>query len=126
MNKAIIIGKLGKDPETRYTPDGVMITSFSIATSEKWKDKNGEKVEKTEWHNITAFKKLAEICAEYLKKGSQVYCEGKIQHDTWEKDGVKHSATKIILEKMEMLGGKPKNEPQGDNGQPPTQDDIPF
>ena len=123
MNKAILIGKLGKDPETRYTQDGTMITSFSIATSEKWKDKNGEKVEKTEWHNITAFKKLAEICAEYLKKGSQVYCEGKIQTDTWEKDGQKHNATKIILEKMEMLGNK-KQEPTEQQSAP--MEDVPF
>jgi len=123
MNKATLIGNLGKDPESRYTPEGTMITSFSIATSEKWKDKNGERVEKTEWHNITAFKKLAEICAEYLKKGSQVYCEGKIQYDTWEKDGVKHNATKIILEKMEMLDSKEKKE----EAQPSApMEDVPF
>jgi single-strand DNA-binding protein len=121
MNKVMIIGKLGKDAECKYTPDGTMITSFSVATSEKYKDKHGEKVEKTEWHNITAFRKLAEICAEYLKKGSQVYCEGKLQTDKWEKDGKKYSSTKIILEKMEMLGSK-----KTDNTGQQQSESVPF
>lgn len=121
MNKVMIIGKLGKDAECKYTPDGTMITSFSVATSDRYKDKRGEKVEKTEWHNITAFGKLAEICAEYLKKGSQVYCEGKLQTDKWEKDGKKYSATKIILEKMEMLGSKKQ-----ENTEQQQSESVPF
>ena len=129
MNKAILIGRLGKDPEVKYTPDGSMVCNFSIATSERFKNKAGEKVEKTEWHNITAFGKLAEICGEWLKKGGQVYVEGKIQHQEWEdKDGQKHNKTNIKINHMEMLGGK-KAENQ-DDGRGPDMDtpveDVPF
>lgn len=101
VNKVIILGFLGKDPETTYTPSGSCIAKFSIATSEKSKDK-----EITQWHNITAWGKFAEICGEYLKKGKQVYIEGRIEYRTWEKDGIKHNATEIIADKMVMLGGK--------------------
>lgn len=108
INKAIILGNLGKDPETRYAPSGAAITSFSIATSETWNDKqSGEKKEKTEWHNITAFGKLAEICGQYLKKGSKVYIEGKITTDKWQdKDGNDRYTTKIIANQMQMLDSK--------------------
>lgn len=101
VNKWIGIGYLGKDPETTYLPSGVAITKFSIATSEKYKDK-----ETTQWHNITTWDKLAEICAEHLRKGKQVYIEGRIEYRTWEKDGIKHNATEIVADKMQMLGGK--------------------
>ena len=91
VNKVIIIGHLGRDPEMKYTPSGVPVANFSIATSETWKDKNtGEKQEKTEWHRIVAWNRLAEICGEYLKKGSQVYLEGKLQTRSWDKDN-KHA-----------------------------------
>ena len=85
INKVILVGRLGKDPETKYMPSGDAVTSFSIATSENWKDKQtGEKREKTEWHNIVAFRRLGEICGEYLRKGSQVYIEGKLQTRKWQ------------------------------------------
>jgi len=112
VNKAILIGNLGRDPEVRYTPDGTAVANFSIATSEEWKDKNtGEKREKTEWHRIVAFRRLGEICGEYLSKGRQVYIEGRIQTRDWEdKDGIKRYTTEIVADKMQMLG------PKGDFG----------
>lgn len=107
INKVILIGRLGKDPDVRYTPDGSMVTNFNLATDEQWKDKNGEKTQKTEWHKIVTFGKLAEICAEYLKKGSLVFVEGKIQTRSWEdKEGVKRYSTEIIANTMKMLDGK--------------------
>jgi len=107
INKAILIGRLGKDPEVRYTPDGTMVTNFNLATDEQWKDKNGEKVQKTEWHRIVTFGKLAEICGNYLVKGKQVYIEGRIQTRGWEdKDGVKRYTTEIIASDMKMLDSK--------------------
>jgi len=108
VNKAIIVGNLGADPEVRFTTGGTAVANFSVATNEKWKDKStGEDKEKAEWHNIVAWDKLGEICGEYLKKGSQVYIEGKIQTRKWEdKEGVKRYTTEIIAYKMEMLGNK--------------------
>ena len=104
INKAILVGRLGKDPEVRYTPDGTMITNFSVATDEQWKDKNGEKVQKTEWHRIVTYRKLAEICGQYLHKGSLVYIEGRIQTRSWDdKEGVKHYTTEINASEMKML-----------------------
>ena len=109
VNKVILVGNLGKDPDIRYTPGGAAVASFSIATTESWKDKqSGEKVEKTEWHNITAFSRLAEICGEYLKKGSQVYVEGRLQTDKYtDKQGVEKYSTKVIINEMQMLGSRP-------------------
>ena len=106
VNKAILIGNLGRDPEVRYTPDGTAVASFSIATSEEWKDRNtGEKRERTEWHRIVAWRRLGEICGEYLSKGRQVYIEGRIQTRDWEdKDGIKRYTTEIVADKMQMLG----------------------
>lgn len=106
MNRAIIIGRCGRDPETRYLPNGGAVTSISIATSEKWKDKaTGERKERTEWHNVTFFGRLAEVAGEYLTKGSQVCVEGRIQTDKWEdKQGNARYMTKIIASSMEMLG----------------------
>lgn len=104
INKVILVGRLGKDPETRYMPNGKAVTSFSLATSTKSKDK-----EYTEWHNVETFDRLAEICAEYLQKGKQVYIEGRLQTDKWEKDGVTHYRTKIVAQQMQMLGGKDGN-----------------
>ncbi len=107
VNKFIGIGNLGRDPETRYAADGGAVTNFSIACTESWKDKSsGEKKEKTEWVRIATFGKLAEIAGEYLKKGSQVYVEGRLQTREWEKDGVKRYTTEIIADRMQMLGGK--------------------
>jgi single-strand DNA-binding protein len=108
VNKVILVGNLGRDPETRYMPDGTAITNFSIATTESWKDKtSGEKQEKTEWHRIVTYRRLAEIAGEYLKKGSQVYIEGKLQTRKWtDKDGVEKYTTEIIGDEMKMLGSR--------------------
>ena len=107
INKAILIGNLGRDPEVSYTPSGMAVAKFSIATSERWKDKNtGEMQERTEWHRITAFGRLGEICGEYLSKGRQVYIEGRIQTSSWEKDGITRYTTEIIASEMKMLGAK--------------------
>jgi single-strand DNA-binding protein len=109
VNKAIIVGTLGKDPEVRYTAGGSAIVNVSVATNESWKDKNtGENVEKTEWHRIVIFGKLAEIAAQYLKKGQQVYFEGKIQTRKWQDQGGQDRySTEIVANEMQMLGGRP-------------------
>lgn len=110
VNKVILIGRLGKDPEVRYTPDGTMVTNFNLATDEQWKDKNGEKVQKTEWHKIVTYRKLAEICGNYLVKGKLVFVEGRIQTRSWEdKEGIKHYTTEIIASNMQMLDSKGQN-----------------
>lgn len=136
VNKATLIGRLGKDPEVRYLPDGTMVTNFILATDEQWKDKNGEKVQKTEWHKIVTYRKLAEICGNYLVKGKLVFIEGRIQTRSWEdKDGVKHYTTEILANDMKMLDSKGQNkasESSSDsatesfnNGSAPV-DDVPF
>ncbi len=109
VNKAIILGTLGRDPEIKYTASGSAVVNLSVATNESWKDKNtGENVERTEWHRIVAFSKLAEICAQYLKKGSQVYFEGKIQTRKWQdQSGQDRYTTEIVANEMQMLGGRP-------------------
>lgn len=107
VNKAIIIGNLGRDPEVRYLPDGGAITNISVATTESWKDKEGTKQEKTEWHRIVFFGKLAEIAGEYLKKGSQLYVEGRIATRKWQdKEGNDKYTTEIVGEKLQMLGSR--------------------
>ena len=107
VNKVILIGNLGRDPETRYMPDGGAITNISVATTDVWKDKNGEKQEKTEWHRVAFFGKLAEIAGEYLKKGSQVYVEGRLQTRKWQdKEGQDRYTTEIIADRMQMLGSR--------------------
>src|SRR5258705_13151994 len=108
VNKVILVGNLGRDPETRYTTGGDPITNVSIATTDTWKDKNGEKQEKTEWHRVAFFGKLAEIAGEYLKKGSQVYVEGRLQTRKWQdKDGQDKYTTEIVANQMQMLGSRP-------------------
>jgi single-strand DNA-binding protein len=107
VNKVILIGNLGRDPETRYMPEGGAITNISIATTDKWKDKNGEMQERTEWHRVAFFGKLAEIAGEYLKKGSQVYVEGRLQTRKWQdKDGQDKYTTEIVANVMQMLGSR--------------------
>lgn len=106
VNKVILIGRLGKDPETRYMPSGEAVTNATLATSETWKDKSGVKQEKTEWHNLVFYRRLAEIAGEYLKKGSMIYVEGRLQTRKWEKDGVARYSTEIIVNEMTMLSGK--------------------
>ena len=113
VNKVILLGRLGRDPEVKYTQSGTAIANFSIATSEQWY-KDGEKQEKTEWHNIIAWKRLGEICGEYLHKGSHVYIEGKLQTNKWEKDGVTRYKTEIVATQMQMLGGKSNDNSESD------------
>ncbi|PKN29816.1 MAG: single-stranded DNA-binding protein [Deltaproteobacteria bacterium HGW-Deltaproteobacteria-21] len=110
VNKVILIGRLGRDPEVRYTASGRAVAKFSIATSEQWTDKEGgKKEERTEWHRIVAWARLGEICGEYLKKGSQVYIEGRLQTSQWEdKEGNKRYTTEIIAQTMQMLGSAGK------------------
>jgi single-strand DNA-binding protein len=140
VNKAILVGHLGRDPEMRYVPSGDAVANFSIATTESWKDKQGVKQEKTEWHRISMFGKQAEIAGEYLKKGSSVYIEGRIQTRTWQdKEGNERQTTEIIADRMQMLGGKPSGQtesPQPAQSQPESneqksgfddfEDSIPF
>ena len=107
LNKCMLIGNLGKDPEVRYTTAGTAVASFSLATSEKFKNKNGEWEEKTEWHNVTLWARLAEIAGEYLTKGKPVYIEGRLQTRKWQdRDGKDRYTTEVVGEKMQMLSGK--------------------
>ncbi len=136
VNKAILIGRLGADPEVRYTPDGTMVTNFRLATDLQWKDKNGEKLQRTEWHRIVTFGKLAEICSNYLSKGKLVFIEGRIQTRSWEdKEGVKRSTTEIIAGNMQMLETRGQarsqdtaadNQPAAYSGLDQPPDDVPF
>ena len=136
VNKAILVGRLGKDPEIKYTPSGTAIANFTIATSENYKDKDGQKQERTEWHRIVAFGKLAEICGEYLAKGKQVYIEGRIQTRSWDdKDGNKKYMTEMVATIMQMRK-KPHATtssgqtavPEGSSAQEPSvvEKDVPF
>lgn len=118
INKVILIGRLGADPETRYMANGDAVTNITIATTEAWKDKNSEKQEKTEWHRVTFYRKLAEIAGEYLKKGSSVYVEGRLETRKWtDKNGIERYTTGIIAEAMKMLGGKPAGQDSGAQSQ---------
>jgi len=133
VNKAVLIGRLGADPEVRYTPDGLMVTNLRLATSERWKDKNGERAERTEWHRIVTFGKLAEICGNYLSKGSLIYIEGRIQTRSWEdKDGIKRYTTEIVALNMQMLESKGQTKdqevapPSQPGSEPVPEDDVPF
>jgi single-strand DNA-binding protein len=135
INKVILIGNLGADPEVRYTPSGKAVANFRIATTEQWKNKEGNNEERTEWHRVVAWGRLGEICGEYLHKGKQVYIEGKLQTRSWEdRDGNKRFTTEILAQTMQMLG------PAGKEGKASTpderypveepvtvpEDDIPF
>ena len=154
VNKVILIGNLGRDPEVRYLPSGEAVANFSIATTEKWKDKSGESQEQTEWHRVSFFGRQAEICGEYLRKGSAVYVEGRLQTRKWtDKDGNERSTTEIRGDRMQMLGARggggtgaemgEANDSAGDSSPPPRKpapavaakkpsnfddldDDIPF
>ena len=107
VNKVILVGHLGKDPEVRYMPSGEAVANVTLATSETWKDKTGEKQEKTEWHNIVFYKRLGEIAGQYLKKGSLIYVEGRITTEKWQdKEGKDRYTTKVVANEMKMLGSK--------------------
>ena len=125
VNKVILVGTCGQDPEVRYLPNGNAVTNLSLATSEQWTDKQtGQKVEKTEWHRVSLFGKVAEIAGEYLRKGSQVYIEGKLQTREWEKDGIKRYTTEIVVDMqgtMQLLGGRPQNQDNTNQAPRPQQ-----
>ena len=143
INKVILVGNLGNDPEIRYMPNGDAVCNLSIATSESWKDKQGQQQERTEWHRLTMYRKLGEIAAEYLKKGSQIYVEGKLQTRKWQdQQGNDKYTTEVICDQMQMLGGRDNNQQAQPAKQPVPQqqkapqnnsassaeydDDIPF
>ena len=134
VNKVILIGRLGADPEVRYTNDGIAVATFRIATNETWVNKKGEKEERTEWHRIVAWRKLGEICGEYLSKGKQVYIEGRLQTRSWEdRDGNKRYTTEIIANNMQILGRRGEESevseevPIPENSELNTEEeDIPF
>jgi len=140
VNKVILIGNLGKDPETRYMPNGDAVTTITLATTDTWKDKNGDKQEKTEWHRVVFYRKLAEIAGEYLKKGRPVYVEGRFETRKWtDKQGIERYTTQIIADSMQMLGSKQGGSDQNDQPSTPARagsgntggfdgmdDDIPF
>ena len=120
LNKATIIGRLGQDPEVKYSQSGMAVCNMSIATSEYRTDKSGEQQEKTEWHKVVCFQKLAENCGKYLGKGRQCYVEGKLQTSSYEKDGQTHYATKIIADVVQFLDSADKKSDTGNNGYTPT------
>ena len=134
VNKVILIGRLGADPEIRYTPSGAEVATFRMATNEVWTNKNGEKEERTEWHRVVAWRNLAKICGEYLNKGRLVYIEGKIRTRSWEdRDGNKRYTTEVEATDMKMLGGsgeqqeRKAKEPDSEYAPPAAKDeDIPF
>lgn len=142
VNRVTLIGNIGKDPETRYMSNGDAVTNITLATTDAWKDKNGEKQEKTEWHSIVFYRKLAEIAGEYLKKGRSVYIEGRLETRKWtDKQGIERYTTQIIADDMKMLGNRPAGDQQQSSQSTPTtasagatqssgfddmDDDIPF
>jgi len=122
INKVILVGNVGQDPETRYMPNGNAVTNITLATSETWKDKNtGEQQERTEWHRVTFYQRLAEIVAEYVRKGSKLYVEGRLQTRSWEQDGIKRYATDIIANEMQMLDSRGSGGGGGGSYQPAQQ-----
>ena len=135
LNKIILIGRVGKDPETKFLSSGDQVANFSLATSEKWTSKTGEKQEETEWHNCVAFRKLAEVIGQWVRKGALIYVEGRIKTEKWtDKEGNDRYSTKVYADKMQMLGGRqePRAEPQEPKPAKPASnfddmdDDIPF
>jgi single-strand DNA-binding protein len=141
VNKVILIGNLGRDPEVRYTRDGTAVANLNLATTETWNDGNGQRQERTEWHKVVAWGKLADVAKEYLGKGKQVYIEGRLQTRSWEdKEGVKRYTTEVRADQMVMLGGRGGDAMSRDSGPPApeasdfgrpesfqaTEDDVPF
>ncbi len=139
VNKVILIGNLGQDPELKYMPNGDAVCNFTLATTDSWKNRDGEQQDRTEWHRIVAYRRLAEICGEYLKKGKQVFIEGRIRTRSWDdKEGIKRYTTEILADQMTMLGRKDDElngggySPPASGGQqqkpskPDDEDDLPF
>ena len=126
VNKVILVGRLGRDPETRYIPNGDAITNFSLATDEQWRDRNGERQTRTEWHNVSLYGKLGEIAGQYLRKGSQVFIEGKIQSRKYTgKDGIERTAYDIIGNEMKMLSNRNDGSDSGNNNAAPPTSNAP-
>lgn len=124
VNKVILVGTVGKDPEVKYLPSGSAVANITVATSDQWKDKqSGESQERTEWHRVVLFNRLGEIAGEYLRKGSKVYIEGRLQTREWEKDGVKRYTTEIVASEMQMLGGRGTDSASGSNNAPGFKDE---
>ena len=124
VNKVIILGRLGADPEVRFTPSGDAVCNLSVATSENWKDKAGERQERTEWHRVVLYRRLAEVAGEYLKKGRPVYLEGRLQTNKWQtKDGQDRYTTEIIGDQMKMIGGRDDNNSQNEHSSKPQSND---
>jgi single-strand DNA-binding protein len=127
LNKVMIIGRLGKDPEMRYTPSGRPVTTFSIATTRNWSTANGERRKETEWFNVVAWSNLAEICNQYLVKGQQVYIEGRLQTRHWEdEEGKHHSSVEVVANEMIMLGNRQPSENESDKDDEVEEDEFPF
>jgi len=130
MNKAMIIGNLGNDPELRQTQNNTPVVTFNVATTEKWKDAEGIQQNHTDWHRVVAWKGLADVCIYYLKKGSKVYIEGKMQTRKWEENGITRYTTELIAKSMEMLGGKIADKetpaPAPENNPPSPDMEVPF
>ena len=131
LNKVMIIGNLGRDPEIRTTPSGQKVANFSVACTEKYKGKDGNRQERTEWFNCQVWGGQAEVVERYLKKGSSVYCEGRLQTRSWDKDGQKQYRTEMIVNAFQMLGGRQEQSTQNtqsvqNDGPPPMDDDLPF
>jgi single-strand DNA-binding protein len=136
VNRVILIGNLGRDPELRYTPSGTAVANFSLATTDRFSNKQGERQERTEWHRIVAWGRTAELCAQYLSKGRSVYVEGRLQTNEWEdKEGQKRRTTEIVAQTVQFLGGRnagesgggpPPSSGGGPDSPPPPSDDIPF
>ena len=137
VNKVILVGNLGADPELKYLPSGVPVVNFSLATSESWTDKDGERQERTEWHRLVLWRKLAEIAEKYLRKGSKLYVEGKLQTRSWDdQSGQKRYTTEIVVNDMQLLDGRSDMSGGGERGPPPSEppttndvggdDDLPF
>jgi len=126
VNKVILVGYLGDNPEMRYTPDGKGVATFNIATNYRWTDDKGNKHQGVDWHRVKAWGKKADICAEHLEKGSHVYVEGKLKHHSWEKDGVRRYMTEVVVQCVEFLGPKDKKDSMPEVPAAHQDDDIPF
>ena len=130
MNKARVIGNLGNDPEIRYTQSKIPVATFSVATTERWKDTEGNRQESTQWHRVVAWRKLADVCGDHLHKGDKVFIDGKLQTRKWEdQNGNSRYTTEIVARELEMLGGRQEgtgSAPEGKTNEPPMPDDVPF
>jgi single-strand DNA-binding protein len=127
VNKVILVGRLGKDPEVKYLDGGVPVAKFPLATSESFKDKSGNRIEQTEWHNIVLWRQLAEFTEKYIKKADLVYIEGKIRSKTWEdKDGIKRTSVEIVADSINLLGGWKDDSSDSSNINPKPSNDLPF